>query len=303
MDGIINVYKEPGYTSFDVVAKLRGILHQKKIGHTGTLDPDAEGVLPVCLGKATKVCELLTNQDKTYRAVCRLGVETDTQDMSGTVLCQYDTGNITEEQLRSTVAQFIGDSQQIPPMYSALKVDGRKLYELAREGKTVERKPRHIHISQLELSEIHLSEGTFEMEVTCSKGTYIRTLCHDIGKALGIGAAMEHLTRTRVAVFHMEDALTLSEIASRAETSEDALATVIWQVDSLFPHLRRGQVTDRAAALLANGNRLPQDGIQWMTDQPEKTTCGEKILVYDAQGQFKAMYEYTGRDYKVTKMF
>lgn len=303
MDGIINVYKEPGYTSFDVVAKLRGILHQKKIGHTGTLDPDAEGVLPVCLGKATKVCELLTNQDKTYRAVCRLGVETDTQDMSGTVLCQYDTGNITEEQLRSTAAQFIGDSQQIPPMYSALKVGGRKLYELAREGKTVERKPRHIHISQLELSEIHLSEGTFEMEVTCSKGTYIRTLCHDIGKALGIGAAMEHLTRTRVAVFHMEDALTLSEIASRAETSEDALATAIWQVDSLFPHLRRGQVTDRAAALLANGNRLPQDGIQWMTDQPEKTTCGEQILVYDAQGQFKAMYEYTGRDYKVTKMF
>lgn len=303
MDGIINVYKEPGYTSFDVVAKLRGILHQKKIGHTGTLDPDAEGVLPVCLGKATKVCELLTNQDKTYRAVCRLGVETDTQDMSGTVLCQYDTGNITEEQLRSTAAQFIGDSQQIPPMYSALKVGGRKLYELAREGKTVERKPRHIHISQLELSEIHLSEGTFEMEVTCSKGTYIRTLCHDIGKALGIGAAMEHLTRTRVAVFHMEDALTLSEIASRAETSEDALATAIWQVDSLFPHLRRGQVTDRAAALLANGNRLPQDGIQWMTEQPEKTTCGEQILVYDAQGQFKAMYEYTGRDYKVTKMF
>lgn len=303
MDGIINVYKEPGYTSFDVVAKLRGILHQKKIGHTGTLDPDAEGVLPVCLGKATKVCELLTNQDKTYRAVCRLGVETDTQDMSGTVLCQYDTGNITEEQLRSTAAQFIGDSQQIPPMYSALKVGGRKLYELAREGKTVERKPRHIHISQLELSEIHLSEGTFEMEVTCSKGTYIRTLCHDIGKALGIGAAMEHLTRTRVAVFHMEDALTLSEIASRAETSEDALATAIWQVDSLFPHLRRGQVTDRAAALLANGNRLPQDVIQWMTDQPEKTTCGEQILVYDAQGQFKAMYEYTGRDYKVTKMF
>ncbi len=303
MDGIINVYKEPGFTSFDVVAKLRGILHQKKIGHTGTLDPDAEGVLPVCLGKATKVCDLLTNQDKTYRAVCRLGVETDTQDMSGTVLHHYDTQNITEEQLRKTVARYIGDSEQIPPMYSALKVNGKKLYELAREGKSIERKPRKIHISNLEIQEIHLSEGTFVMEVTCSKGTYIRTLCHDIGKDLGIGAAMEHLTRTRVAVFYIEDALTLSEIASRFEKSGEEQMGWIWQVDSLFPDLRRGQVTDQSAALLANGNRLPKDGIQWIAGNPEGVIQGERILLYDTREKFKAIYEYTGRDYKVTKMF
>lgn len=303
MDGIINVYKEAGFTSFDVVAKLRGILHQKKIGHTGTLDPDAVGVLPVCIGKATKVCELLTNQDKTYRAVCRLGVETDTQDMSGTVLQRYDYSAVTEGQLRRIAENYLGDSEQIPPMYSALKVNGRKLYELAREGKEIERKPRKIHISQLELSDINLTEGTFVMEVTCSKGTYIRTLCHDIGKNLGIGAAMEHLTRTRVGIFLLEDALTLSEIGDLAENSPDVFLDRIWQVDSLFPKWCKGQVTEVTKSLLANGNRLPENGIQWTVGKPEKIVRNEQILVYDEQGQFKAIYEYTGRDYKVVKMF
>lgn len=137
MDGIINVYKEAGFTSHDVVAKLRGILRQKKIGHTGTLDPAATGVLPVCLGKATKVCELLTDKDKSYRAVCKLGVETDTQDMTGTILKEYDVTGISEQNIRECVEKFVGDIKQIPPMYSALKVNGKKLYELAREGKII----------------------------------------------------------------------------------------------------------------------------------------------------------------------
>lgn len=303
MNGIINVYKEPGYTSFDVVAKLRGILHQKKIGHTGTLDPDAEGVLPVCLGRATKICELLTDKDKTYRAVCRLGVETDTQDLSGTVLQSYDYSGITVEQLRCVAESYMGGSMQVPPMYSALKVNGKRLYELAREGKTVERKPRPIHISDLRVEEIDLENGRFCMEVTCSKGTYIRTLCHDIGKALGIGAAMEHLTRTRVDVFRLEDALRLSEIEQLAASSKEALSAKIWQVDSLFPHLAKGQVLPKAKRLLENGNPLPSDAMISMDGSVLDRKGQEQVLVYDSQGKFCAIYTYYNDGYKCEKMF
>lgn len=303
MNGIINVYKEAGFTSFDVVAKLRGILHQKKIGHTGTLDPDAIGVLPVCLGKATKVCAFLTDQDKTYHAVCRLGIETDTQDLSGTIIQRYDFQHITAEQLRHTVERYRGDSMQVPPMYSALKVNGKRLYELAREGKTVERKPRQIHISEIKLSQIDLQEGVFQMEVTCSKGTYIRTLCHDIGKALGIGAVMEHLTRTRVSVFRIEDALTLSEIAALAETSEEALMGKVRQVDTLFPDLRRGQVVSAAEKRLENGNPLPADALQMGEGYSGIPEAQEQVLVYDRSGQFRAIYEYSDAGYRCKKMF
>lgn len=156
MDGMIVIRKEKGYTSHDVVAKLRGILHMKKIGHTGTLDPDAEGVLPVALGKATRLVDLITDKEKTYEAVMRLGVVTDTQDMSGTVLSQVSELNITEEELRTVIASFVGDYMQVPPMYSALKVNGKKLYELAREGKTVERKARPVHFYEIEILEISL---------------------------------------------------------------------------------------------------------------------------------------------------
>lgn len=303
MNGIMNVYKEPGYTSFDVVAKLRGILQQKKIGHTGTLDPDAEGVLPVCLGRATKVCELLTDKDKTYRAVCRLGVETDTQDLSGTILQRYDYSGITSEQICRVAESFLGDSMQVPPMYSALKINGKRLYELAREGKTVERKPRPIHIFDLRLEEINLENGTFCMEVTCSKGTYIRTLCHDIGKMLGIGAAMEHLTRTRVDVFRLEDALRLSEIEQLALSSKEALSAKIWQVDSLFPHLAKAQVVPEAKRFLENGNHLPSDSLIGMDGMVLNKEEQEQVLVYDSQGNFCAIYTYFNDGYKCTKMF
>ena len=154
MDGVLNIRKEKGYTSFDVVAKLRGILHMKKIGHTGTLDPDAEGVLPVALGKATRLVDMITDKEKTYEAVMRLGVVTDTQDMSGTVLSQTTELSVTEEELCTVVSSFVGDYMQVPPMYSALKVNGKKLYELAREGKTVERKPRPVHFYEIEILDI-----------------------------------------------------------------------------------------------------------------------------------------------------
>ena len=170
--GIINVYKEKGFTSHDVVAKLRGIVGQKKIGHTGTLDPDATGVLPVCLGKATKLCDLLTDKDKTYEAVMLLGMTTDTQDITGRILEEKSTETLTADKVREVIESFIGDYDQIPPMYSALKVNGKKLYELAREGKVVERKARPVKILDIRIIEMDLPR--VRMEVSCSKGTYIR---------------------------------------------------------------------------------------------------------------------------------
>ena len=208
--GVINVYKEQGFTSHDVVAKLRGIVGQKKIGHTGTLDPDAVGVLPVCLGRATKLCDMLTDKDKVYEAVMLLGVETDTQDTTGQILKSSETDELTEEQVRAAVLDFVGDYDQVPPMYSALKINGKKLYELAREGKTVERAARRVQIFDIEILSIALPRVT--MKVHCSKGTYIRTLCHDIGQKLECGACMEKLTRTKVSRFEIKDSLTLAQI-------------------------------------------------------------------------------------------
>ena len=209
MDGIIVIRKEKGYTSHDVVAKLRGILHMKKIGHTGTLDPDAEGVLPVALGKATKLVDLITDKEKTYEAVMRLGVVTDTQDMTGTILSQTEQISVTEKEVKEAAESFLGEQLQIPPMYSALKVNGKKLYELAREGKTVERKPRPVHFYQIEILEINLPLVRYR--VVCSKGTYIRTLCHDMGEKLGCGAAMDSLVRTKVGKCELKDAITLAQ--------------------------------------------------------------------------------------------
>ena len=301
MDGIINVYKEAGFTSHDVVAKLRGILHQKKIGHTGTLDPEATGVLPVCCGKATKVCELLTDKDKSYRAVCRLGIETDTQDLTGNILNKYDTGDLTEENIRKCVSEFQGDIMQIPPMYSALKVNGKKLYELAREGKTIERKARPVHIDSIDIIDIDLDNNTFTMDVTCSKGTYIRTLCHDIGKKLGIAAAMESLIRTRVSIFELENAMTLSQIQQLADEGMDRLEEKITKVDSLFPDYPKLYVNERGAKYLSNGNSLKKEDFLYSDKIMVKDN--QSVLIYDEKSCFKAIYILKGREYKVKKMF
>ena len=200
MNGIINIYKEKGFTSFDVVAKLRGILKTRKIGHTGTLDPDAEGVLPVCVGKATKICELLTDKTKEYEAVMLLGRTTDTQDVTGETLTQQEV-RCSAKEVEKAVLSFAGDYMQVPPMYSALKVDGRKLCDLARAGVTVERAARPVHIFSIEILSIELPR--VRMRVCCSKGTYIRTLCHDIGERLAVGGCMKKLLRTKLIKFSM----------------------------------------------------------------------------------------------------
>ena len=293
--GIINVYKEKGYTSHDVVAKLRGIAGQKKIGHTGTLDPDAEGVLPVCLGKATKVCELLTDKDKTYRAVLFLGQTTDTQDASGTVLETSDVSNLNEAQVTEAVQSFVGEYAQIPPMYSALKVGGKKLYELAREGKTVERKARNVMIHSIKILRVELPR--VEMEVSCSKGTYIRTLCHDIGEKLGVGGCMESLLRVQVGRFVLADSLRLSEIQKAKEDGN--LEKILQPIDSVFEQYRTVRIRPDQEKRLQNGNSFRKpDRLQNYDNQ-------EMVRVYDSNGHFAAVYRYVEKDheFRIVKMF
>ena len=204
LSGILNVYKEPGYTSNDVVAKLRGILGQRKIGHAGTLDPAASGVLPVLLGTATRLSDEIMRHEKSYLASMLLGVTTDTQDLTGTVLSRWERALPEEDAVRQAVLSFKGGYEQLPPMYSAKQVNGKRLYELAREGKEVVRSKVFVKITDIRIRKMDLPRVW--IEVDCSKGTYIRTLCHDIGVLLGCGAAMDSLVRTRAGGFFLEDA-------------------------------------------------------------------------------------------------
>ena len=293
--GIINVYKEKGFTSHDVVAKLRGIVGQKKIRHTGTLDPDATGVLPVCLGKATKLCDLLTDKNKTYEAVLLLGKTTDTQDITGEVLEEKSTEALTEEKVREAIEGFIGDYEQIPPMYSALKVNGKKLYELAREGKVIERKARPVKILDIQILEIDLPK--VRMEVSCSKGTYIRTLCHDIGEKLGCGGCMESLIRTRVSTFRIEDAKTLDEIETLKQ--EGKLAELLVPIDAMFPFYPKITVKDDWKAFAKNGNPLDLKMLKEACGQDEET----QVRLYDESGKFIAIYQWKEKKYHIVKMF
>lgn len=283
MNGILNVYKEPGFTSHDVVAKLRGICKQKKIGHTGTLDPDASGVLPVCLGNATKVCDLLTDKDKEYEAVLLLGRTTDTQDASGKTLEEKPV-LAPEEQVRQAILSFVGDYDQIPPMYSALKVNGKKLCDLARAGREVERSSRRVKIHSIRIGEIELPR--VRMTVSCSRGTYIRTLCHDIGGRLGCGGTMESLVRTRSGQFSLEGAKKLSELQRLAE--EGLLEQELIPVDALFSDLPKAVVRPEWTRLADNGNPLKEDWLQ------EDAQGGERIRVYGPEGRFYGVYARKG---------
>ena len=293
--GIINVYKEKGFTSFDVVAKLRGILKTKKIGHTGTLDPDAEGVLPVCIGRATKVCDILTDKDKVYEAVMLLGVETDTQDTTGEILKELSVEG-SESVVKEAILSFVGEYAQIPPMYSALKVNGKKLYELAREGKTVERKARNVHIFSIEILEMDLPR--VRMSVHCSKGTYIRTLCHDIGQKLGCGGCMEKLLRTKAGIFELADTLKLAEIDALAK--EGLVEEKIISVDELFEDHSKVWTKQEYDVVVHNGNRVKMKMFQ--EKLPENT---ERLRVYDSKGEFIGIYEFCSErgDFKPVKMF
>ncbi len=381
-NGIINVYKEAGYTSFDVVACLRKIFNQKRIGHTGTLDPDAVGVLPICLGNATSVVELLTDRSKEYVAEFILGVATDTQDMTGSIL-EYDfdkASELDETKISETIMSFEGEIEQIPPMYSALKVNGQKLVDLARKGIEVERKSRKVFIHNIEilengrvssndifskiknpevLSDSITNEGCLEsdcngkvglhnlirryrIKVSCSKGTYIRTLIDDIGKKLGCGAAMSSLERTKSGEFTKEHAHTLDEIRRCKESDE--LDKLVTSVDVMFEKNTAFIINEKGIKALQNGNQLqsymlvPYEKVNndFGAQQAEKfadaevfenridnfvKACGgmdaydvtkyydfengETIRVYDHTGEFRALYKYEKKRnfFSTVKMF
>ena len=295
--GVININKEKGYTSHDVVAKLRGIVGQKKIGHTGTLDPDATGVLPVCLGKATKLCDMLTDKSKTYETIMLLGKTTDTQDISGSVLSESSVESIDEDAVKKCIGEFVGDYLQVPPMYSALKVNGKKLYELARQGIEVERKARPVVIHEIKILEIALPR--VRMEVSCSKGTYIRTLCHDIGLKLGCGACMEELIRTKVSCFEISDSLTLGQVQELKEAGK--IEEILVPIDAMFSEYEAVTLKKEFASFAYNGNLFLPKHIHKKLELVD----GKNVRVYDEDGRFIAIYAFdkNKRTFQIVKMF
>ena len=246
--GIVVVNKEKGFTSHDAVNVIRKIFDMRKVGHTGTLDPEATGVLPICLGKATRVSDLIMESDKEYIAEMKLGTKTDTQDIWGEVIEQSHK-KVSEEEFISAIESFIGKYDQIPPMYSAIKIDGKKLYEIARQGKEVERKPRRVTIHYIEI--LSISGDNARIKVGCSKGTYIRTLINDIGEKLGTFACMTYLQRTKSGVFHIEDAHTLNELKAIREKGD--LSDVLYNTDYVFSSLDRIDLSDELKERFLNG--------------------------------------------------
>ena len=287
-NGIINIFKEKGYTSHDVVAKMRGILKQKKIGHSGTLDPDATGVLPVLLGNATVLSDMLTDKSKEYEAILLLGVSTDTQDISGEVLKEVDTSSLKEDDVKSAVLSFLGEYMQMPPMYSALKVGGKKLVDLAREGKEVKREPRKVHIFDIDIIDISLPRVKFKAKV--SKGTYIRTLCYDIGEKLLVGGCMESLIRTRVDRFDIKGAITLDRVEERKE----CINNDIMSVEEYFSFLPKINTSPDFDKYLHNGNKLKLN---------KDFESSELYRLYDSQDRFIAIYRREMTELKPFKMF
>lgn len=320
MNGVINIYKEKGFTSHDVVAKLRGILKTKKVGHTGTLDPEAEGVLPVCIGTATHLCDMLTDKIKEYRTVLFFGVATDTDDMTGTMI---ETSPVLADRqaLCDVLPQFIGELEQIPPMYSAIKVNGKHLYELAREGVVIERQPRPVVVYDIKLESVKTDEDGHiieaELSVVCGKGTYIRSLCRDIGKALGTCACMKSLVRTRSGDYFIENSLKLSEVEELrdAGTLSEHIVTVE-QVFSVCPEVRMKPEWDK---LLQNGNQIMEQDCELSLQKqetdflPEHGVLAEPEIksgfpenwyrACDSNGKFLGIYEKNGKKFVPVKMF
>jgi tRNA pseudouridine55 synthase len=293
-DGILIVNKEAGWTSHDVVAKVRGILGGIKVGHAGTLDPAATGVLPVLVGRATRVAEYLVEWDKEYRAVLRLGETTDTQDATGRILTRADASTIQEEALRETVARFRGPQRQMPPMYSAVKVGGRPLYKAARAGETVERAERPIVVHELDILAIDGRDVT--LNVVCSKGTYIRTLCADIGQALGVGAHLSALERRRVGPLSIEQAVTVGQVAVQVAigTLQGQFVTVNQALDRL-PVL---VVTDEQARFVLHGGPVSPAGIGRLPLSAEPVS----IRLQDKEGRLLAIGIYDARTAGLVKI-
>ncbi|WP_314586196.1 tRNA pseudouridine(55) synthase TruB [Paenibacillus terrigena] len=285
LDGILPVLKPAGWTSHDVVAKVRGLIRMKRIGHTGTLDPAVTGVLPLCLGRATRLVEYLQELPKEYEAVLRLGIATDTEDLTGEVIDRLDPVEVTEEQVQEVIQSFVGTIEQVPPMYSAVKVDGKRLYELAREGKVVERKSREVTIYKIEVLQVQLQgpEPEVHFRVLCSKGTYIRTLCVDIGKALGVPATMASLVRTMSANMTREHGLTLEQIAEYKQ--QGSLQEHLIPMDVSVSHLPAHTIAADKAYQAVQGQKISGIAVSPAVDVPG---C---IRLYSPEGQFYGIFE------------
>lgn len=282
MDGILNILKPPGMTSFDVVALLRGMLGTRKIGHAGTLDPLAAGVLPVCLGKATKAIEFMMEKDKYYRAELTLGITTDTQDSTGKILSSAEPV-CSDEDIRKAVNSFTGKYSQLPPMYSALRIDGKRLYDLAREGAEVERERRNVLIYSAYVVDIDRSGGVRALiDVHCSKGTYIRTLCADIGELLGCGGHMSFLLRKRAGPFDIASAVTLEELERRKR--EGSLGSVLLEADTVFMQYESYTLDEIEEKKFRNGVEIDILG-----QGPCPSVPPDTLRVYDASGNFLAL--------------
>lgn len=297
MNGILCMNKPQDFTSFDVIGKLRGILHMKRLGHTGTLDPMATGVLPILVGTATKACDILPNQDKTYQAAVVFGKATDTLDIWGKPVQDYPEQHVTEAALRAVLPEFLGDITQLPPMYSAVSVNGKRLYELARKGETVERPTRTVHIDAITLDAFDETQQTATLTVSCGKGTYIRTLLSDMGQRLGGDAVMTALTRTAACGYPLQDCLTFEQVA--AAMADGTLEEHLLPTDSLFssyPKLRLNAAQER---MFCNGVKLDLNRLRNL--QPDQ----DIYTVYGATGTFlgTALADRTQQELRIGKRF
>ncbi|GKU78674.1 tRNA pseudouridine(55) synthase TruB [Paenibacillus sp. L3-i20] len=288
MDGILAVWKPEGWTSHDVVAKVRRLLKMKRIGHTGTLDPMVTGVLPLCLGRSTRVVEYVQERPKAYEAVLKLGIATDTEDMTGEVIDRQPVGTITEAEIKAVLERFVGNIEQVPPMFSALKIDGKRLYELAREGKTVERKSRTVTIHEIKLLKVNLEldEPEITFSAVCSKGTYIRTLCVDIGKALGLPATMAKLTRTMSGGIETESCLTLAQIEELLQ--EGKLEEHLIAADEAITHIDKAHVSSSTAVQVLRGQKVP---LSQATLESGDWKQGRLLRIYDSSQLFLGIFQ------------
>lgn len=289
MDGVINIYKNKGMTSFDVVRIVRKISKIKKVGHTGTLDPAATGVLPVCLGKATKIIDYIMDQEKSYFVEFKLGVITTTYDLEGEVIKEADISNLSENQVMSAIESFKGEYMQIPPMYSALKKDGVRLYDLARQGIEIEREGRKVNI--IDIKDIKIKMPYISMEVTCSKGTYIRSLCYDIGSVLGVGATVTELSRTKTASFLAKDSINIDEL------TEDNIIQNLISMEQALSRFPKMKVTEPFSKLLINGVKVADKRLT-----EEDLAINQLYRVYDQDSNFIGLGKKDKQGFKIEKL-
>ncbi|EOU1647869.1 MAG: tRNA pseudouridine(55) synthase TruB [Clostridium perfringens] len=290
MNGVINIYKNTGMTSFDVVAMVRRVAKMKKVGHTGTLDPAASGVLPVCLGKATKIIDYIMENKKVYRVNLKLGMVTDTYDLEGEVLIEKDASHITKDEILNCINSFVGTIDQVPPMYSALKQNGVRLYELARQGIEVHREARKVTIYSIENIKIE-SNDNIQMDVCCSKGTYIRSLCYDIGEKLNVGATMTALERIQNGPFTKEEAINIEDL------TEELLEKHIISIEKALDSFEKITVNEKFGKLLRNGVKVFDNRMY-----SEEVEFNKLYRVYEDNGVFLGLGKRDEKGFKLEKL-